>query len=77
MLAIVASRRMEMRQWDVVGVYLNVDLDEEIYMHQPPGYDDGSGRTLTVLKAIYGLKQAGWKWNEHFNRAMVDELGFK
>ncbi|KAJ8481821.1 hypothetical protein ONZ51_g5747 [Trametes cubensis] len=77
MLAIAAARGMALRQWDVVGAYLNADLDEEIYMRQPPGYEDGSGRVLRVLKAMYGLKQAGRKWNERFNRVMVDELKFK
>lgn len=38
--AIAAERGMSLRQYDVVGAYLNADLDEEIYMCQPPGYDD-------------------------------------
>ena len=58
-LAIAAQRGMTLRQFDVVGAYLNAELEEEVYMRQPPGYDDGSGRVCRLLKALYGLKQAG------------------
>ncbi|CDO78191.1 hypothetical protein BN946_scf184635.g1 [Trametes cinnabarina] len=75
-LAIAAERGMELCQFDVVGAYLNADLDKEIYMCQPPGYDDGSGRVLRLQKALYGLKQGGRKWNQRFNRVMVEDLGF-
>lgn len=44
---------------DVVGAYLNSELDKDIYMCQPPGFDDGSGRVFHLRKALYGLKQAG------------------
>ncbi|PIL28276.1 hypothetical protein GSI_09564 [Ganoderma sinense ZZ0214-1] len=77
LLAIGTERNMEMRQFDVVGAYLNADLDEEIYMRQPPGYEDGTRKVLRLQKALYGLKQGGRKWNIHFNRIMVDELGFR
>lgn len=33
---------------DVKGAYLNCPLDEEIYMHQPDGYNDGSNRILCL-----------------------------
>lgn len=74
--AIAAERGMALRQYDVVGAYLNADLDEEIYMRQPPGYDDRSGKVLRLQKALYGLKQGGRKWNQHLNRVLVEELKF-
>ncbi|KAJ3475377.1 hypothetical protein NLI96_g11880 [Meripilus lineatus] len=77
LLAIGAVMDYEIHQMDVVGAYLNSELSEEIYMKQPPGYDDGSGRVCGLVKAIYGLKQAGQAWNEKFNRIFVDILKYK
>ena len=35
-------------------------------MHQPEGYDDGSGRMCKMLRPLYGLKQARRCWNAKF-----------
>ena len=34
-----------------------------MYMKQPEGYDDGTGRVCRLIKTLYGLKQAGREWN--------------
>ncbi|KAJ3559246.1 hypothetical protein NM688_g455 [Phlebia brevispora] len=34
---------MDLHSIDVVGAYLNGTFKEEIYMHQPPSYEDGTG----------------------------------
>ncbi|KIL57786.1 hypothetical protein M378DRAFT_87411, partial [Amanita muscaria Koide BX008] len=69
-LALAAVNNWELRQFDVKSAYLNGSLDEEIYMRQPPGFDDGSGRVCRLKKSIYGLKQAGNIWNREFTQAM-------
>ena len=33
---------------DIKGAYLNSDLNEEIYMCQPDGFDDGLGCVLKL-----------------------------
>ncbi|GJP47943.1 hypothetical protein CLOM_g7111 [Closterium sp. NIES-68] len=43
---------------DIVTAFLNGIIMEEVYMKQPEGLDDGSGRVCRLKKAIYGLKQA-------------------
>ncbi|CAI7926002.1 unnamed protein product [Closterium sp. NIES-53] len=53
-----------------------VHLDEEIYMKQPEGCDDGSGRVCRLNKAIYGLKQAPRCWYARLVEAL-EALGFK
>lgn len=67
-IAVAALLRMHAHQMDVVAAFLHGVLDEEIYMRQPPGYDDGSGRVWRLRKAIYGLKQAGRVWNIKLNQ---------
>jgi hypothetical protein len=66
-IAIAALLRMHVHQLDVVGVFLHGELEEEIYMRQPPEYNDGSERVWRLRKAIYGLKQAGQVWNIKLN----------
>ena len=37
-LALAASQKWEVQQMDVKSTFLHEDLQEEIYMEQPPGY---------------------------------------
>jgi hypothetical protein len=52
---------------DVKGAYLNGTLKERVYMRQPEGHDDNSGRVCMLVKTLYGLKQSGCKWNIEFD----------
>ena len=61
---------------DVKGAYLNGKLKEKVYMRQPDGYNDRTGRVCLLLKTLYGLKQAGHVWNKEFDD-QLKELGFK
>ena len=38
--------------------FLYGDLEEDIYMIQPEGCDDGSRRVCHLKRSLYGLKQA-------------------
>ncbi|CAI7795975.1 unnamed protein product [Closterium sp. NIES-54] len=66
----------KVEQMDVKTAFLYVVVDEEIYMKQPEGYDDGSGRVCRLNKAIYGLKQAPRCWYARLVEAL-EALGFK
>ncbi|CAI7728383.1 unnamed protein product [Closterium sp. NIES-53] len=50
-------------------------LEEEIFMVQPEGFDDGSGRVWKLKKALYGLKQAPRQWYLKL-REVLEEIGF-
>lgn len=63
LMAIGAREDMEIHSMDTVGAYLNGELQQEIYMWQPKGFDDGSGRVCKLRLALYGLKQSGREWN--------------
>ena len=42
--------------------FLNGDLTEEIYMHQPQGFSTNPSLVCRLKKALYGLKQAPRPW---------------
>lgn len=71
LMAVTAANKLHLRQFDVKTAFLHGDLDEEIYMDQPAGFDDGSGRVCRLLKGIYGLKQAPRQWNKKFNDFLI------
>ncbi|CAI7804468.1 unnamed protein product [Closterium sp. NIES-53] len=63
------------KQMDVTTAFLNGILEEEIFMAQPEGFDDGSGRVLKLKKALYGPKQAPRQWYLKM-RGDLEEIGF-
>lgn len=71
LIALAAKRNMKIDQMDAVTAYLQGDLEEEIYMDQPEGYNDGSGRFCRLNKAIYGLRQSGREWNKKLDSALM------
>ena len=61
-LALATIFGWDMQQMDIKGAYLNGELEETIYMMQPPGYEDGTGAVLLLIHSLYGLKQSGRAW---------------
>ena len=50
---------------DIETAFLYGDLDEEVYMKLPPGFDqEGKEEAYLLLKSIYGLVQAAFEWNK-------------
>ena len=74
LLSIAALFGFEVRQFDVAAAYLHGDIDGEVYMEPPPGYQT-EGNVWILLKGLYGLKQAGRIWNERLT-ADMNSLGF-
>ncbi|CAI7880827.1 unnamed protein product [Closterium sp. NIES-53] len=75
LLAGAAIKGWVVKQMDVTTAFLNGVVEEEIFMAQPEGFDDGSGRVLRLKKAIYGLKQAPRQWYLKL-RGVLEEIGF-
>ena len=65
MLAIAAFYDYEIWQMDVKTAFLNVFLEEELYMMQPEGFVDpkGTNKVCKLQRSIYGLVQASRSWN--------------
>lgn len=65
-IAVATAEKMFFRQFDVKTAFLNGELEEEIYMKQPIGFDDNSGKVCRLKRSLYGLKQASRVWNKRF-----------
>lgn len=48
---------------NMVAAYLNGELEEEVFMEQPPEFNDGTGYVLKLVLSLYRLKQSGRIWN--------------
>ncbi|CAI7896474.1 unnamed protein product [Closterium sp. NIES-54] len=71
LLAEAAVKGWHVQQEDVDHSYLNAVLQEEVYVRQPEGFDDGTGRVYRLHKALYGLKQAPRAWNEEIGTTLI------
>lgn len=78
LLSVAAGRNMRVFHFDAKTAFLNGELQEEIYMKQPPGFvKDGKEDLVCKLrKSIYGLKQSARVWNETLHKVLI-ELGLK
>ncbi|KAG9441314.1 hypothetical protein H6P81_017168 [Aristolochia fimbriata] len=76
-LSIVAVKGLYLEQLDVKTAFLHGDLEEEIYMRQPSGFEViGKESWVCKLKrSLYGLKQSPRQWYLKFDRFMLD-IGF-
>ncbi|UYV73254.1 hypothetical protein LAZ67_10002363, partial [Cordylochernes scorpioides] len=72
-LSLCALLDMEMIQLDVKSAFLNGDLEEELYMEQPQGYEnpDFPNHVCSLQKSIYGLKQSPRMWNKKFHEFLI------
>ena len=60
LLAFAASKGFKLYQMDVKSAFLNGFIQEEVYVKQPPGFEnpDFPNHVFKLSKALYGLKQA-------------------
>jgi hypothetical protein len=60
MLAVATHHGWTVHHMDVKSAFLNGDLAEEVYVHQPPGFvaEGREKKVLRLHKALYGLRRA-------------------
>ncbi|SGZ11138.1 BQ5605_C107g13190 [Microbotryum silenes-dioicae] len=75
LLALAATNGLHVHQADIDKAYLHGDLDHDIWMTAPRGFDLPGDKVLRLRRSIYGLKQAGRIWNRHIDASLRD-LGY-
>ena len=77
-LAFATSKGFKVFQMDVKSAFLNGFVEEEIYVKQPPGFENPKfpNRVYKLQKALYGLKQAPRAWYDRLKTFLLAQ-GFK
>ena len=75
---LTTALNLELRHLDVETAFLHGDLEEEIYMEQPPHFKDVEHPNFVckLKKAIYGLKQSSRMWYTKLHSYLV-KIKFK
>ena len=78
LLALAAQEGWSVHQMDVKSAFLNGDLNEEVYVHQPPGFvvAGQEDKVYRLHKALYGLRQAPRAWNAKLD-STLKKKGFR
>ncbi|GJY53657.1 retrovirus-related pol polyprotein from transposon TNT 1-94 [Tanacetum coccineum] len=78
-IANAASKNIVIYQMDVKTAFLNGDLQEEVFISQPEGFEDPEHPThvYRLKKALYGLKQAPRAWYDTLSKFLIATKFFK
>lgn len=72
-LSIAISNDWMIKQLDVSNAFLHGDLDNEVFMEQPPGFCDQNKPDFVcrLRRSLYGLRQAPRQWYKRLHQALV------
>jgi hypothetical protein len=78
LLAYSSHHDIKLYKMDVKSAFLNDNINELVYVKQPPGFEDprNSNHVYRLKKTLYGLKQAPRAWYERLSGFLVKQ-GFK
>ena len=59
---------------DVKSAFLNGFITEEVYVEQPPGFENNEfpNHVFKLSKALYGLQQAPRAWYDRLSKFLID-----
>ncbi|XP_065880880.1 retrovirus-related Pol polyprotein from transposon TNT 1-94 isoform X1 [Euphorbia lathyris] len=77
-ISLAAHSNWPLHQLDIKNAFLHGDLQEKVYMEQPPGFvaQGEYGKVCRLRKSLYGLKQSPRAWFGKFSQA-IEIFGMK
>ena len=72
-LTLAVYFKMNVQQMDVVTAFLYGELEEEIFMEQPPGFEKKGDLVCRLKKSLYGLKQSPRQWYKLLDQFLRDK----
>ncbi|RVW72252.1 Retrovirus-related Pol polyprotein from transposon RE1 [Vitis vinifera] len=78
LLSLAVNQDWCLQHLDIKNAFLNGDLEEEVYMEIPPGFEESMAKNQVckLQKSFYGLKQYPRAWFDRFTKAVL-KLGYK
>jgi hypothetical protein len=78
LLSYACSKNVKVYQMDVKSSFLNGELEEEVYIEQPKGFQlsENTDYVCKLKKALYGLKQAPRAWYSRLDK-YLQQAGFR
>nr|GEY22897.1 hypothetical protein [Tanacetum cinerariifolium] len=73
LIAMASIHNLIIHQMDVKIAFLNGDMEEDVYMNQPLGFNmpSNKNKVCKLIKSLYGLKQAPKKWHQKFDEVVL------
>ena len=72
LLSLAANLDWPFHQFDIKNVFLNGELEEEVFVMLPPGFckEEEETRVCKLKKSLYGLKQSPRAWFDRFAKVI-------
>ncbi|KAK4699701.1 putative transposase, partial [Phenoliferia sp. Uapishka_3] len=77
--ALRAKLNLKCVQFDVSTAFLGADIDKDVYVYPPPGFEYPPGKENWVLKlnkSLYGLRQSPRLWRQRIDE-VLKRIGFE
>ncbi|WJX13359.1 hypothetical protein P8452_03755 [Trifolium repens] len=73
LLAYACNMNFKLYQMDVKSAFLNGYINEEVYVKQPPGFEDNEhpDYVFKLKRALYGLKQTPRAWYDRLSKFLI------
>ena len=74
---IAALNNMDILAGDIQNAYLNAPTSEKLYFIAGKEWKADAGKSIVIVRALYGLKSSALQWRNHLANILDNDLGFK